>query len=159
MGRLIWIAVLVAVGFSSNVVAELQGTITTIDGQRYEVSGFGSPSNPKDYYIKTNQGFIPLAEVRQISRAGSGLVNSPSFYIITKQGKILQGKIGLLFFNRVIYRDAASGVERIGYEAVIKGRGSDGLLFTSLDADEHRVHHNELYNPNDVMELVLWASK
>ena len=157
MRKLVRISVILMLGFSSIALADMQGMITMMDGQRYEVSGFGLPSNPKDYYIKTDQGFISLSEVRQISRAGTGLVNDSSFYIITTTGQLLRGKIGLLFFNRVSYLDPASGVERTGFEAVIKGRGSDGLLFTSVDAEQQDIRQNELQNPNDVAELLLWA--
>lgn len=156
MTRWLWMLVFC---FSSHVLADLQGTIRTTDGQRYDVSSFGFPANPKDYYLKTDQGFIPLAQVRQVSRAGTGLIGEPAFYVITTDGKILRAKIGLLFFNRVVYSEPVSGAELIGYEAVIKGRGSDGLLFTSQATDSEYAQLYEIHNPSDVEEMVLWAAR
>jgi len=157
MVRLGWI-VITYLCFSSVVVAETQGTLTTVDGKQYSVSGFGFPFNPKDYYLKTNSGFVPLANVRQITRIGAGLVGEPSFQVITTDGQLLTGRIGLLFFNRVTYHDHSNGQNRDGFEAVLKGRASDGLLFTGMIGNESRVHQVEIRNPNDVSEMVLWPN-
>ena len=143
--------------FSSDAVAQLQGRMTTSDGKSYEVVGFGVNSKPKDYYVKTDQGFVSLANVQQVSRVGSGLAGNTFYYILTFDGQLLRGEIGLLFFNRATYYDANSGAERSGFEAVLKGRGSDGLLFSSVDSISQEIYQHELYNPNDVVELVLWS--
>ena len=94
--------------------------------------------------------------MQQISRVGSGLAGDTFYYILTSEGELLRGEIGLLFFNRATFHDASAGVERKGFEAVLKGRGSDGLLFSSVDAVSQEVYQHELYNPNDVVELLLW---
>ena len=156
MKRWLWMLIFFS---SSHVMGDVQGTIRTTDGQRYDISNFGFPTKPKDYYLKTDQGFIPLAKVRQVSRAGTGLLGEPAFYVITTNGKMLRAKIGLLFFNRVTYIEPVSGIERIGYEAVIKGRGSDGLLFTSQTTGSEYAQLYEIHNPSDVDEMLLWAAQ
>ena len=151
----LWLGILLGCTLVQAAFAEPIGRVETVDGRMYLLSAFGSATDAKEYYVYAEGQFVPVSQVRQIARVGSGLYGE-QYKVLMQNGRLLDANVGTLVYERSTYRDPADGSVGRGYSAVLKGRGSDGFVFTAFDPRTGREAAVELYTPSLLKQLVLW---
>jgi hypothetical protein len=153
MRRIVMICLLLPVW--SSCWGQAIGSLQLSDGTRYYISRFGTTEQSRQYHVNAERRFIPFDEIRQVVRVGAGLSHR-GYSVILDDGELLNADLGSLFFESVTYRESNTGPVKQGFSAVLKGRASDGLLFIAYNPDTGAKHPVEIYNPNEVIDLVLW---
>ena len=107
------------------------GELVTTEGAKFELSQFGSKDNEKNYFLKTTDRFIPMEEVRHITRIDTQ-VGRFAYLIVLHNGNYETGRQGLLFYEKVSFTDPTNGILKTAFTPVIKDRQQSGLIFTAL---------------------------
>ena len=129
------------------------GMITLENGQSFSILQLGVDVARPDYFIRADKQFISIKRVRQIARVGVGLVHVPMFEIFLDDGTRVHAEVGTMWYQRSALRDSVTGVARYSYSAVMKERGSSGLLLTiEVDGDPREI---ELADPNAFLDFVI----
>lgn len=132
--------------------AEGIGSITMIDGKSYSVLQIGNEGIKPEYFVRANKQFFAITRVRQIARVGVGLLHTPSFEIFLDDGHRVRADVGTMWYQRSSFKDPGTGESRFNYSAVMKERGSSGLLLTvDIDGTPRPI---ELADPNAFLDLV-----
>ena len=121
---------------SNTAFADPIGELVTTDGYKFELSQFGSKENQKNYYLKTTDYFIPIENVRHITRVDTQ-AGRFAYLIVLLNGEYETGRQGLLFYENVSYTDPSNGKEKSAFTPVIKDRQQSGLIFTALVNSEN----------------------
>lgn len=129
------------------------GSITMADGQSYAVLQIGNEGTRPDYFVRADKRFFSITRVRQIARVGVGLLHSPSFEIFLDDGHRVRADVGTMWYQRSSFKDPGTGESHYNYSAVMKERGSFGLLLTvDFNGTPRAI---ELADPNAFLDLVL----
>ena len=129
------------------------GMITLENGQSFSILQLGGETARPDYFIRADKQFISVNRVRQIARVGVGLVHVPTFEIFLDDGTRVQAQIGSMWYERSALYDPITGEARYNYSAVMKERGSSGLLLTiEFNGGPREI---ELADPNAFLDFVM----
>lgn len=127
--------------------------ITLENGQSFSILQLGVDIAQPDYFIRADKQFISIKRVRQIARVGVGLVRGPTFEIFLDDGTRVHAEVGTMWYQRSVLHDSATGVARYNYSAVMKERGSSGLLLTiEVNGGPREI---ELADPNAFLDFVI----
>lgn len=129
------------------------GELITTDGKKFEISQFGSKETQKNYFLKTNSRFIPIKEVRHITRIDTQ-AGRFAYLIVLFDGGYETGRQGLLFYEHVTFTDPSNGKIKTAYTPVIKDRGQSGLIFTALISNKTE-KVIEISYPNNIDRISL----
>ncbi|MDH5694101.1 MAG: hypothetical protein OEZ47_13470 [Gammaproteobacteria bacterium] len=124
--------------------------LVTDNGTEHHVTHFGTAEENKNYFVRTGNRYHALDDLKAIiSIDGEGI--QKAYLIVLKNGDFLQGRYGLLFYEKVRYRASRSGQVKHAYTPVLKERGQSGFLFTARKEDQQKVV--ELANPNTIQSI------
>ena len=102
-----------------------------------------------NYFIKADNKYTPLSQIRRISRAtfsqGYNL-----FVVQLKDGTFLEARYGRMYFQQKSYK--YNGKEKSAYIPIMKGRDSNGLFVQQYLPKTGETSLHEIVNPNDILE-------
>jgi len=130
------------------------GELYTTDGVKFEISQFGSKERNKEYFLKTENRFVPIEEVEHIIRINT-LPGRFSYLIVLANGSFEKGRQGLLFHENVSYIDPTNGIKKMAFTPVIKDRNQNGLIFTTLSSENKAEKVIEISYPNNIDRISL----
>lgn len=129
------------------------GSITMADGRSYAVLQIGNDGASPEYFVRADKRFFSITRVRQIARVGVGLLHTPAFEIFLDDGHRVRADVGTMWYQRSTSQDTSTGESHYNYSAVMKERGSSGLLLTvDFNGTPRAI---ELADPNAFLDLVL----
>jgi len=134
--------------------ADTIGELYTTDGKKFELSQFGSKDKHKEYFLKTENRFVPIEEVKHIIRINT-LPGRFSYLIVLANGSFEKGRQGLLFHENVSYTNPATGIRKMAFTPVIKDREQSGLIFTALISANKEQKVIEISYPNNIDRISL----
>ena len=140
--------------FSNNTYAASIGELFTTDGEKFELSQFGTKENKKDYFLKTANRFIPIEEVKHLTRIDTQ-PGRFAYLIVLLNGNYEKGRQGLLFYENVSFIDPSNGKTKTAFTPVIKDRQQSGLIFTALESSEKNEKVIEISYPNNIDRISL----
>jgi len=140
---------------SNSTFAASIGELYTIDGEKFELSQFGTKENQKHYFLKTASRFIPIEEVKHITRINTQRGRF-AYLIVLLNGDFEKGRQGLLFYENVSFVDPSNGKSKTAFTPVIKDRQQSGLIFTTLESNNKTEKVIEIGYPNNIDRISLY---
>ncbi|MDH5219167.1 MAG: hypothetical protein OEX19_15795 [Gammaproteobacteria bacterium] len=101
------------------------------------------------YFIKADNKFIPLSQIRRISRATFSQGYN-WFVVQLKDGTFLEARHGRMYFQKTHYQ--YNGLDKTAFIPVMKGRDSKGLIVQQYRPKTGKTNMHEIINPNDIVE-------
>ena len=135
--------------YSATVTASEEniGEIRTIDGSTIYI--LNSLVMDNSYFVKADNKFIPLSQIRRIRRATFSQ-GYKQFIVQTKDGTFLEARYGRMYFQKTNYQ--YNGIEKTTFIPVMKGRDSKGLVIQQYRPKTGKTNMYEITNPNDIVE-------